>query len=273
MTEESLYQAVVEAISEEIARKVSEKLLELQKKALVVCTGSTMGFSNWLVSLQQLQQAGFQFDLYLSQSAVQIVDVATLRGAVQFGKVWSGDSEQPPELVAAPYPTIIVPAMTVNTAAKIAGCTADTPAARVVFNSMMRGKNVIIAIDGCCPDNEARAAKGYKIPEPLKAQLRANMARMREFGAALTTAEKLASKTLRVIGAGSAPREEAQAPCVAAASKAAAPGAQRLEQRIIGRKDVANLPAGTVLRVPRECQITQLAADIARTRGVTLVRE
>ena len=59
MTEETLRQAIVEAIGEEVARRVSAKLIALQKKALVVCTASTMGFSQWLVGLQQLEQEGF----------------------------------------------------------------------------------------------------------------------------------------------------------------------------------------------------------------------
>ena len=54
MTEETLRKAIVEAIGEEVARRVSAKLIALQKKALVVCTASTMGFSQWIVGLQQL---------------------------------------------------------------------------------------------------------------------------------------------------------------------------------------------------------------------------
>ncbi|MCC8178992.1 MAG: hypothetical protein LIO38_07770, partial [Cloacibacillus sp.] len=68
-----------------------------------------------------------------------------------------------PELLAALYYTVIVPALTVNTAAKIAACIADTPAARIISNSMMRGKNFVIARDGCCPENAERAAKGYNM--------------------------------------------------------------------------------------------------------------
>ena len=61
MTEETLRKAIVEAIGEEVARRVSAKLIALQKKALVVCTASTMGFSQWIVGLQQLEQEGKAF--------------------------------------------------------------------------------------------------------------------------------------------------------------------------------------------------------------------
>ena len=278
MTEETLRSAIAEAVAGEIARRVSAKLIALQKKALVVCTGSTMGFNEWLVSLQQLEQEGFTFDLYLSYSAAQILKVSTIRSAVHFGKVWLGESEQPPEIVAAPYYTILVPAMTVNTTAKIANCISDTNASRIISNSMMKGKNVVIAVDGCCPDNEERAAKGYRMTEPLKAQLRQNLVRLQEYGAVLTTASKLSSKTLRVIGAvDTAP---SPAPCAVLNQAKAEPpkaapvqaSAFQSEKKVLGRQDVVQLPEGCVLRVSRGCQITQLAKDIIQVRRIQVIR-
>lgn len=276
MTEETLRTAIVEAIGEEVARRVSAKLIALQKKALVVCTASTMGYSQWLVGLQQLEQEGFTFDLYLSENAAQILQVSAIRSAVSFGKVWLGESELPPEAIAAPYYTILVPAMTVNTAAKIANGFSDTPASRLIMNSMMKGKNVIIAVDGCCPDNEERAAKGYRMTEPLKAQLRQNLVRMKEFGAVLTTAGKLSSKTMRVIGASDAVVPTAPCACLnetKAAPKQAAPAAVKVARKVLGRQDVIQLPEGSVLRIPVGCQITQLAMDIIRVRRIQVVRE
>ena len=281
MTEETLRSVIAEAIGGEIARRVSAKLIAMQKKALVVCTGSTMGFNEWLVSLQQLEQEGFTFDLYLSYSAAQILKVSTIRSAVSFGKVWLGESEQPPEILAAPYYTILVPAMTVNTAAKLANCISDTNVSRIISNSMMKGKNVIVAVDGCCPDNEERVAKGYRMTEPLKARLRQNLVQMQEYGAVLTTASKLSSKTLQVIGAVnlSAP----SAPCAAlsqanpeppkAAPTQAAPAAFQVDRQILGRQDVVTLSEGAVLHIPRRCKVTQLAMDIIQTRRIQLIRE
>ena len=276
VTEETLRKAIVEAIGEEVARRVSAKLIALQKKALVVCTASTMGFSQWIVGLQQLEQEGFTFDLYLSENAAKILQVSAIRSAVSFGKVWSGETELPPEAIAASYYTILVPAMTVNTAAKIANSFCDNPASRLIMNSMMKGKNVIIAVDGCCPDNEERAAKGYRMTEPLKEQLRQNLVRMRDFGAVLTTAGKLSSKTLRVIGASNT--EVPAAPCAAlsqtaAAPKKAAPAASRVTRKILGRQDVINLPEGSVLHIPAGSQITALAMDIVRVRNIQVVRD
>jgi hypothetical protein len=273
VTEETLRKAIVEAIGEEVARRVSAKLIALQKKALVVCTASTMGFSQWLVGLQQLEQEGFTFDLYLSENAAKILQVSAIRSAVSFGKVWLGETDVPPEAIAASYYTILVPAMTVNTAAKIANSFCDNPASRLILNSMMKGKNVIIAVDGCCPDNEERAAKGYRMTEPLKAQLRQNLVRLQEFGAVLTTAGKIANKTLRVIGAAEATVPTATCGCTDLKKTKAAPAAAKVTRKVVGRQDVVNLPEGSVLKVPAGSQITQLAMDIIRVNRIQIVRE
>ena len=168
--------------------------------------------------------------------------------------------------------------MTVNTTAKIANCISDTNASRIISNSMMKGKNVVIAVDGCCPDNEERAAKGYRMTEPLKAQLRQNLARLQEYGAVLTTASKLSSKTLQVIGAVDA--APSPAPCAVLNQAKAEPpkaapvqaSAFQSEKKVLGRQDVVQLPEGCVLRVSRGCQITQLAKDIIQVRRIQVIR-
>ena len=138
---------------------------------------------------------------------------------------------------------------------------------------MMKGKNVIIAVDGCCPDNEERAAKGYRMTEPLKAQLRQNLVRLQEFGAVLTTAGKIASKTLRVIGASDAVVPTVPCACADLKKTTAAPAAAKVTRKVLGRQDVVNLPEGTVLRIPAGSQITQLAMDIIRVNRIQIVRE
>ena len=139
--------------------------------------------------------------------------------------------------------------------------------------SQLKGKNVIIAVDGCCPDNEERAAKGYRMTEPLKVQLRQNLVKLQEFGAVLTTAGKIANKTLRVIGAAEATVPTATCGCTDLKKTKAAPAAAKVTRKVVGRQDVVNLPAGSVLKIPAGSQVTQLAMDIIRVNRIQLVRE
>ena len=262
MREEKLLENAEEALVAEVVRRVAEKLISVQKKALVVYTGSLIGFVPALVSLQQLQQAGLTFDPFLSKSASKLLNVDTLRTVLAPGVFYQEEQlDRAPELLAAPYYTVIVPALTVNTAAKIAACIADTPAARIISNSMMRGKNVVIARDGCCPENAERAAKGYNMTPALKAKLSANLETLRDFGAALCGCDTLAFKTIKLI--------EPQSPTAPRARAADFSSAKR----VIGRREVVSLPAGSLLRVSKNALVTQLAYDAAYQRGVRIEKE
>lgn len=271
MEREQLQRCIEEVIAEEVIKRVQDKLIALQKKALVVCTGATISKTAWLVSLQQLKEAGFTFDLFLTKSAVDLFDPWVLESTLTPGRIIKGTSEETPEVLSRKYHTIIVPAMTIYTAAKVASCMGDTPASKIIFDGLMRGKNVVIAVDGCCPDNPTRAALGYCPPEPLKQALRDNMEKMRSYGATLTTAERLAKKTLSLIqGSGFAPAE----PVV---KQQHTPAQTRnrnfLDVRVLGNSDILTCPSGSVLVVPSGCLVTQMALDTARGRGVVIEKQ
>ena len=60
----------------------------------------------------------------------------------------------------------------------------------------MRGKNVVVNIDGCCPDHAERLKRGFHMAGPLKQALRNNLETLRSFGARLTTSGGLYDKAL-----------------------------------------------------------------------------
>jgi hypothetical protein len=109
--------------------------------------------------------------------------------------------------------------------------------------------------------------------EPLKVQLRQNLVKLQEFGAVLTTAGKIANKTLRVIGASAATVPTATCGCADLKKTKTAPAAAKVTRKVVGRQDVVNLPAGSVLKIPAGSQVTQLAMDIIRVNRIQLVRE
>lgn len=260
MTEQQLRDAVEEEFVREVVRRVCERLTTLQKRALVVCTGSRLAFPVWSDALHELEQSGFRLDLFYSGSAKQVLDIDALTKKVHFEQIRQDDGESRPEQLAREYSTVIVPALTINTAAKLVACTPDTPAARIIFTSMMQGKNVVIAVDGCCPDNPDRAALGYRLTAPLAEQLRGNIKRMKDFGAMLATAQTLAQRVRLATGSLKVSEDK----------PARQLDAYRCSDRIIGRNVVAGLPQGAVLRVSRGSRLTQLAEDIVRARGITL---
>ena len=163
--------------------------------------------------------------------------------------------------------------MTVHTAAHVAACMADTPASAVILDGLMRGKNVVVNIDGCCPDPAERLKRGFHMTEPLKQALRNNLETLRSFGARLTTSGGLYDKTLWAVGgpqtrtAALAARQEAEF------RKPEGPARVRLEGRVLSGRHVQGCPPHSTLWVPRETLITQLAADEARRRDICIRKE
>ena len=161
-----------EAFVEILAQRVVEKLLARQKQALVVYTGSNIGEAAALEAMGRLRGEGFTFRVLLSRGASGLLDVERLRSVLEPEKLWVETPEETPEALTARYDTILVPAMTVHTAAHVAACMADTPASAVILDGLMRGKNVVVNIDGCCPDHAERLKRGFHMAEPLKQALR-----------------------------------------------------------------------------------------------------
>ena len=156
MTTEQLRGMADEAFVEILAQRVVEKLLARQKQALVVYTGSNIGEAAALEAMGRLRGEGFTFRVLLSRGASGLLDVERLRSVLEPEKLWVEAPEETPEALTARYDTILVPAMTVHTAAHVAACMADTPASAVILDGLMRGKNVVVNIDGCCPDHADR---------------------------------------------------------------------------------------------------------------------
>ena len=234
-----------EAFVEILAQRVVEKLLARQKPALVVYTGSNIGEAAALEAMGRLRGEGFTFRVLLSRGASGLLDVERLRSVLEPEKLWVEAPEETPEALTARYDTILVPAMTVHTAAHVAACMADTPASAVILDGLMRGKNVVVNIDGCCPAHAAR----------------------------LTTSDGLYDKTLRAVGGPQTRTAALAARPEAAPRKQEGSGQLRLEGRVLSGRHVQGCPPHSTLWVPRETLITQLAADEARRRDICIRKE
>ena len=140
MTTEQLRGMADEAFVEILAQRVVEKLLARQKQALVVYTGSNIGEAAALEAMGRLRGEGFTFRVLLSRGASGLLDVERLRSVLEPEKLWVETPEETPEALTARYDTILVPAMTVHTAAHVAACMADTPASAVILDGLMRGE-------------------------------------------------------------------------------------------------------------------------------------
>lgn len=259
---------IVQAVLEEL-RKMDE---QQKQKALLIYTGAAIGFDEALSSICRLRQEGYSFDVYYTRGAEAALDMSVVRAHAEPERFVCDLGDEAPEAFVAQYDTVIVPALTINTAAKVSHCIMDNPASRMISSALMKGKKVVVANDGCCPDHPVREALGFKIAEPMKAQMRSNLVKVRDFGAIVTSAAELADAVL-----GLEPKKEEKklaAPKQTQSEKKAG-GAKKPKSKrpLITRKDVDSCPTGGVLRIPKNSNVTALVWDLARERGITIVKE
>jgi len=261
MTTQQLHGPANETFTRVLAQRVLERLLERQKQALVVFTGSDIGADTALKELSRLRAEGFSFRVLLTRSAAAIWDPGRIRAALDPEDLWTETPKDSPEALAYRHDTILVPAMTMRTAAHVAACTADTPAAAVILDGLLRGKNVVINTDGCCPDNAERARRGFCMAQPLRQALRDRLITLHSFGAVLATSESLCEKTLQAIR-----------PVFSAGHPTADRDGERVWRggRVLGARHLQNQPSHSTLLVPAGTLITQSAADEARRRDISL---
>ena len=186
-------------LADELAERVIQKLVERQKRALVIVTGAAIGVPAALEQLKALRSEGFTYHVLMSRSAMHVTGEKAVRDALEPEELWVESADQPPEKVAAGFQTILVPALTVNTAAHLAGCMSDTPAAAMILSGLLKGKNVVVAVDGACPDNPMRAKLGYHMTPALRDALHGNLEKLQAYGARLTAAEDMAKAVRKAV--------------------------------------------------------------------------
>ena len=260
-------------LAEELAERVVQKLVERQKRALVIVTGAAIGVPAALAQLKDLRDEGFTYHVLMTRSAMHVTGEEAVRAALAPEELWVESSGAPPELTAAGFDTVLVPALTANTAAHLAGCMSDTPAAAMIFSALMKGKNVVAAVDGACPDNPMRAKLGYHMTRPMRDALHENLEKLRAYGARLTAADDMANAVRKAVTS-FLPAQAAKPAAPAGGDKPAPQSGAVIRPALTGKilsvKAVNTAPRGAVIAVPKGTIVTALASDEARRRGVAI---
>lgn len=255
-------------LADELAERVVRKLADLQKKALVVFTGSNMGVEPALEGLRELRGEGFTYKVLMTRSAAAILGAEAVRAALEPEELWVEAPGESPEALTTKYHTVLVPTLTVNTAAHVAHCMADTPAAAIILDGLMKGKNVVMAVDGACPDNPERARRGFRMAPAMKDALRGNLEKLQGYGGRMVNSDGLYKAAMKAIHSflGAKPAAKAQS-CAAQGGSVIRPA---MTGKILSVKAVNTAPRGAVIAVPKGTIVTALASDEARRRGVAI---
>ncbi|WP_276696648.1 flavoprotein [Propionibacterium acidifaciens] len=279
-------------VSALVRRALAELVTPPPRRALVLFTGALVGFERVIGELDLLAASGVELEYVQTPSAERILDQRLIA---------SVPMRPADRHLTGSHDTLVVATLTQNAAAKTAHGIADCLASNLLNDYLLAGRPVVAAASGCDPDDPDKRRWFPTIPEGLAAVMRENLETLRGFGVRTARAGALARTVLaayeRAERARMAPlttalgmsrrelldRLGAPAPATPvavggrAARAAAAPaprtGAVSVQLRLISQRVVQRMPVGTVLRVPAGAQITAMAADVARTRSVTIIRE
>ena len=283
--ENALMSTIVDYISDQIILRY----VNASKQAAVLFTGALIGYQDAVNSLRELKADGWKFTAVLSAAAGELLTEERIRNDIDPDAIYVEGAPVNGRKIIDDSQFVIVPCLTINTAAKVANCINDNLITNMIYYSMTQGKPVVAAVDGCCPDNKVREQKGFKVTEAYKARLRRNLEDMITYGIHLTTDINLFEKVDKVFTASfdfplpssddKAGQEEAKAISCGCPVKEKVEGASvRLDKKVIGRIDIAKAIcscAGDVTRVivRKDAIVTQLAKDAASERNILIVTE
>ncbi|MEA4924391.1 MAG: flavoprotein [Syntrophomonadaceae bacterium] len=175
----------------ELAKQSSQPAAQ---KILAVFSGGMIGLETVLAQMQQLQQAGYQFEIVLTPNATTVIAPQSLRQSLGPVPV-HGESDDFHQItrVLAECDAVLIPVMTMNTAAKVVNGISDNLATTLIMIALLSGKSIIGVKDACDPRNQCREQMGHnKAAQAYRALLTANIERLKDYGMELCDSKDLA---------------------------------------------------------------------------------
>ena len=276
--ENALMSTFVEYISDQIVLRY----MEACKKAVVLFSGALIGYQDAVPALNELKKDGWKLTAVLSKAAGEVLTKERIINDIDPEAIYVEGAPVNGRQIVDESQFVIIPELTINTAAKVANCISDNLLTNMIGRAMATGKPIVAAIDGCCPDNAVRAKLGFKVTDAYKARMRKNLEDLQAYGIVLTVNANLCHKLNKVYEAsfpfpkpgGNEKAEPAKGAdtCSVKMQVMNTGGSVRLDKKVIGRIDIAKLLNCETVMVRQDALVTGLARDEASKRGITIVQ-
>jgi hypothetical protein len=278
--EDALMSTIVEYISDQVVLRY----MEICKKATVLFTGALIGYTDAVAALKELKEDGWRLTAVLSKSADEVLTADRIKKDIDPDAIFVEGAPVNGRQIVDDSQMVIVPELTINTAAKLANCISDNLITNMITRALHKGIKVVAAVDGCCPDNGVRQKLGFEVTDAYKAKLRSNLAELVTYGIVLTTNVSLAEKVDEVFRANfnfpsicdeeePEPEKEISCGCGCASPDGENVGVVRIDKKVVGRMDIACYGGCAKIIVRKDAIVTQLAKDAAQQTGAVIVRE
>lgn len=205
MDNEQLVQWVTAEVMRRLALKEpsgQEKIAACRKRALVIFTGGTIGFEASLLELRKIQAADVELTVVLSAAAEKILAGDRIKEQLGGGITLITPSSPYPGRLLRESDLVLVPVLTQNTAAKLAGTLSDSLPATLILQGLMLGKPVVAAMNAADPQDAWRIKMNMGQSSPgLVEALRQNLKKIAGYGVKLVPVHELAAASQKILAA------------------------------------------------------------------------
>ena len=278
---------IEESIIDYIVEKVVEKIINISKRGLILFTGATIGYSQSIESINKLKRDGWEFDVVMSKSAQEVITVDSIKKAIGVSNIITNENGSVIKELLQRNNVIVIPTLTINSAAKIANCISDTLVTNIVSKALMSGKPIVASINGCCPDNkERREIYGDNLSDFHKKRLSNNLEILRSYNIKLSSSEKLYKNVNKILLKSFnlyKSNKFINEVYVSNGDKVVSSNAEpktvddissiRLNKKVLSRKDIWDNKKFSTIFIKKNTLITDLAKDEAQRLNITLTKE
>lgn len=278
---------IEESIIDYIVEKAVEKIINRSKRGLILFTGATIGYIQSIESIKNLKIDGWELDVVMSKSAQEVLTVDSVKKAIGVSNIITNEDGSVIKELLERNNVIVIPTLTINSAAKIANCISDTLVTNIVSKALISGKPIVASINGCCPDNrERREIYGDNLSDFHKKRLSNNLEILRSYNIKLSSSENLYKnvnkallKSFNLYKSNKFIKEVYVSNSDKVVSSNAEPktvddiSSIRLNKKILSRKDIWDNKKFSTIFIKQNTLITDLARDEAQRLNITLIKE
>ncbi|MDK2919264.1 MAG: hypothetical protein PWQ37_1997 [Candidatus Petromonas sp.] len=244
-----------------IVKEVFKRLKNPPKKVLAIFTGASIGFNEGVKELHRLKKDGWDIKVLLSKNAEHVLTEDLVKEMLDIEEIYVESKVKGMKDLYSDIDMMIIPTLTLNSAAKIALCIADTLTTNLVAHGIMEGIPIIACRDACDLRNETRLKLGMnKTPKTYLNKVDEYLNTIESYGIKLVSADKLYNCATG--------KSDSQLKN----EKKSSGNSVVLNKKVISRGDIIKASSrGNTMIVSENSIITSFAKDAAKELGIKIV--
>ncbi len=259
---EEIVNRAVEAVFQRLIASVP------RRKILMVFTGAGSGYVAGKDAVHLLIEGGHSLKVVMSSAAGFLIGEENIRKAGAQEIILSDQWIWTPTLVKE-NDLILVPTLSMNTAAKLALGLMDSLANTIILGGLLAGKPVIAIADGADPYGDGGKVFGEddSTAPLLRSRYSENLSSLKALGIHLVRKENFLSTVISYLHDTHSKIEETQ---TGSHSSAEVTHTAALSSSWITAAELSGFRRGQTVQIPRGAHLTPLARETARQLGLNL---